>query len=165
MTPALHEKAAELVALCKAKSLKITTAESCTGGLVAAAVTSVSGSSDVFECGFVTYSNEAKTEMIGVDPALIAKHGAVSEETAHAMAEGAQRKARADIAVAVTGIAGPTGGTPSKPVGLVYIAAAGKNMVCREFRFGNPGRAEVREKSALEALKMLLDQAAAGGGP
>jgi nicotinamide-nucleotide amidase len=165
MMPALHEKAAELVAFCKARSLKITTAESCTGGLVAAAITSVSGSSDVFERGFVTYSNDAKTEMIGVDAALIAKHGAVSEETARAMAEGAQRKANADIAVAVTGIAGPTGGTPSKPIGLVYIAAARSNTLCREFRLGNAGRDEVRERSALEALQMLLDQAAAGGGP
>ncbi|NJM29399.1 MAG: CinA family protein [Rhizobiales bacterium] len=165
MTPALHDKASQLVALCKARKLTITTAESCTGGLVAAAITSVSGSSEVFERGFVTYSDEAKTEMIGVNAALIAKHGAVSEETARAMAEGAQRAAKADIAVAVTGIAGPTGGSPSKPVGLVFIATARSAMLCREFRFGNPGREAVRVQSALEALKMLLDQAAAGGGP
>jgi nicotinamide-nucleotide amidase len=165
VTPAIQEKALELVGLCKARGVKIATAESCTGGLVAAAITSVSGSSAVFERGFITYSNAAKTEMIGVDEALIARYGAVSDETARAMAEGAQRAARADIAVAVTGIAGPTGATPTKPVGLVHIAVAFARTVSREFRFGDIGRNVVREKSTLAALQMLLDQAAKGGGP
>ena len=109
--------------------LKLATAESCTGGLIAAILTEVPGSSDVFERGFVTYSNEAKTELLGVPAELIEKHGAVSEEVARAMASGALGHSRADIAVAVTGVAGPGGGTTAKPVGLVHLAAARRGSV------------------------------------
>jgi nicotinamide-nucleotide amidase len=149
--------------------LKIATAESCTGGLVAAALTSIAGSSDVFERGFVTYSNEAKEDMLGVERALLEHHGAVSAETAVAMAEGALKHSRAHISVAITGIAGPDGGSPEKPVGLVYFAAArlsGRGSDRVEFatihsekRFGEIGRAEVRTKSVETALSLLLEAA------
>lgn len=146
--------------------LKIAAAESCSGGLVAAALTSIAGSSDVFERGFVTYSNEAKVEMLGVDAALIQAHGAVSKEVALAMAAGALLHSRADLSVAVTGIAGPGGGSADKPVGLVHFAAA--KVVSRqdqelkftalhhEERFGDVGRAEARAKSVETALRLLL---------
>ena len=113
-----------MLAAARARGLRIATAESCTGGLVAGALTAIAGSSDVFDRGFVTYSNEAKAEMLGVDPRLIETHGAVSPETAEAMAKGALAHARADIVVAVTGIAGPGGGSAQKPVGLVYFGTA-----------------------------------------
>src|SRR5688572_27164371 len=116
--------AAILLDLYRSKRLKIATAESCTGGMIAAALTDIGGSSDVFDRGFVTYSNEAKTELIGVPAALIAQHGAVSLHVAREMALGALQHARADVAVAVTGIAGPGGGSDAKPVGLVYLAVA-----------------------------------------
>ncbi len=123
--PAQFEQLAEdVLQEMRGLGLKIATAESCTGGLVAAALTSVAGSSDVFERGFVTYSNEAKAQMLGVDPAMIRRHGAVSREVAIAMAHGALRTSRAHLSVAVTGIAGPGGGSPEKPVGLVHFAAA-----------------------------------------
>jgi nicotinamide-nucleotide amidase len=162
-----HEDLAEKV-LQKARGLrlKIATAESCTGGLVAAALTSIAGSSDVFERGFVTYSNEAKAEMLGVDPALTEKHGAVSKEVALAMAEGALKYSRASLSVAVTGIAGPDGGSAEKPVGLVHFAAAklgGREGDRVEFadihseeRFGDIGRAKVRTLSVETALRLLL---------
>ena len=143
--------------------LKIATAESCTGGLIAAACTTVAGSSDWFERGFVTYSNEAKIEMLGVPSALIGAHGAVSEAVARAMAEGAIAYSRAQLSVAVTGVAGPSGGSPGKPVGTVWLAWA---------RAGKPTRAEllqltgdrgaIREQSALQALQRLLDAVSAG---
>ena len=148
----------------------IATAESCTGGLVAAALTSIGGSSDVFERGFVTYSNEAKAEMLGVDPALIQAHGAVSQEVAVAMAACALKRSRAALAVAVTGIAGPSGGTAAKPVGLVHFAAAkilpprGAELnlaaLHHRERFGDAGRAGVRAKSVETALRLLLRAAA-----
>ncbi|WP_442753701.1 CinA family protein [Methylocystis sp. JAN1] len=138
--------------------LKVATAESCTGGLVSAAVTEIPGSSKVFDRGFVTYSNEAKIEMLGVPAATIAAHGAVSAETAQAMAHGALARSSADIAVAVTGIAGPGGGSADKPVGLVHFASArrGGAIVHIERRFGSLTRAEIRQASVDQALDMLI---------
>src|ERR1700751_5224140 len=121
--------ARRLLELCRARGLKIATAESCTGGLVAGALTEIAGSSDVVDRGFVTYSNEAKREMLGVPAATLKNHGAVSRQTAEAMARGALRNSNADLAVAITGIAGPGGATPGKPVGLVHFAAAGRGRL------------------------------------
>lgn len=141
----------------RAADLKIATAESCTGGLIAASLTEIPGSSDVFERGFVTYSNEAKTEMLGVPAGLIAEHRAVSEPVARAMAEGALAHSSADIAVAVTGIAGPGGGSAEKPVGLVFIGAARKGVSAIAERHVFPGdRAEVRRATVMRALAVLL---------
>lgn len=150
----LVAEAAALLDRCRAQKLKLTTAESCTGGLIAAILTEVPGSSDVFERGFVAYSNEAKTEELGVPAELIARHGAVSEEVARAMAEGALRHSRADIAVAVTGVAGPGGSTPAKPVGLVHVAAArrGQETMLKELRLGDIGRHAIRMATVAEAL-------------
>ena len=138
--------------------LLIAFAESCTGGLVAAAMTELDGSSAVVERGFVVYSNRAKIEMLGVPPELIEEYGAVSEEVARAMAQGALEHSGAQLAVSVTGIAGPTGGSPDKPIGLVHIAAAreGQTTLHLECRFGDIGRAEIRIRSVEEALKLLL---------
>jgi nicotinamide-nucleotide amidase len=137
--------------------LKLTAAESCTGGLVSALFTEVAGSSDVIERGFVTYSNEAKVELIGVPEALLAEHGAVSEAVARAMAQGALLHSRADIAVAVTGVAGPGGGSAAKPVGLVHIAAARRDgtELHRECRFGDIGRGPIRLASVEVALQLI----------
>lgn len=141
----------------RARGWKIATAESCTGGLVAGRLTDVAGSSDVVERGFVTYSNEAKVQMLGVDAALIAAHGAVSEPVARAMAKGALAHSPADVAVAITGVAGPGGGSAEKPVGLVHFGLARRDMVTRhlERRYGDLGRAEIREKAVAEALGLL----------
>jgi nicotinamide-nucleotide amidase len=148
--------AKRLLVLCRSLGLKIATAESCTGGLVAAALTEIPGSSDVVDRGFVTYSNEAKHEMLGVPLATLKKFGAVSEQTAIAMAKGALKNSDADIAVSITGIAGPGGATPGKPVGLVHFAAAGRRGVThRAKKFGDIGRRKVRQKSVSEALDML----------
>jgi nicotinamide-nucleotide amidase len=146
-----------LLDLCRAKKLTIATAESCTGGLVAATLTEIAGSSDVFDRGFVTYSNNAKTAMLGVPGDLIKTFGAVSRETAGAMADGALKHGGADLVVAVTGIAGPGGALPGKPVGLVHFAAAGRSGARSEAmrQFGDIGRAEVRWRSVREALAML----------
>ena len=137
-------------------SLRIVTAESCTGGMVAARLTEIAGSSDVVERGFVTYSNEAKTEMLGVPSALLSQYGAISAQVARSMAEGALSHARADVAVAITGIAGPGGATAGKPVGLVYLAVArrgGETKVERQHFSGD--RKEVREAAASRALELL----------
>ena len=140
----------------RARGWRLATAESCTGGLIAAACTAVSGSSDWFERGFVTYSNEAKTELLGVGAALIAAHGAVSEPVALAMAAGAIARSRAQLAVAVTGIAGPTGAVPGKPVGTVWLAW-GEARALRAERLQLPGdRAAVREAAVAAALERLL---------
>lgn len=159
MNPELVAHAEEILAACRAAGLKVVTAESCTGGLVAAALTAVAGSSDVFERGFVTYSNDAKNELLGVPPAVIAHHGAVSEEVARLMAAGALLHARADVTLAITGIAGPGGGTAAKPVGLVHIAAARKSggVLHRELRLGDIGRNRVRHESAMAALALLAE--------
>ncbi len=139
------------------KKLKIATAESCTGGMVAQLITDIAGSSDVFDCGFVTYSNDSKFALLGVAKALIEKHGAVSAEVAEAMARGAIKKSGADVAIAITGVAGPGGGTKKKPVGLVYIAAASRrhsDAAVIEHHFEGD-RAAVRAKSANAALSLL----------
>ena len=151
--------ARDLLALCKRRGLKIAAAESCTGGLLLAALTEIPGSSEVVDRGFVTYSNQAKHEMLGVPTRTLEKYGAVSQETSLAMAKGALAHSLADITVAITGIAGPGGGSKQKPVGLVHIAAAVRSgaRLHRECRFGNIGRAKVREKSVLEAFAMLRD--------
>jgi nicotinamide-nucleotide amidase len=156
-SPALLAQAEALLAAARAKGLKIATAESCTGGLIAGLLTEIPGSSDVFERGFVTYSNESKEELLGVPLALLVAYGAVSAEVAEAMAKGALVHARADISVAVTGIAGPGGGTDDKPVGLVHIAAArtGEATLHRECRFGDIGRGEVRLATVETALQLL----------
>lgn len=137
----------------------LATAESCTGGLIAGLITSVSGSSDVLDCGFVTYSNGAKTRMIGVPAELIARVGAVSEEVARAMAEGAIAHSAADVAVAVTGVAGPGGGSAAKPVGLVHCAVArrGHATVHRELRLGDIGRDAVRLETVRVAVAMAYE--------
>ncbi len=149
--------AAAIICGFRDKGLRIATAESCTGGLIAACLTEIAGSSDVFERGFVTYSNESKTEMLGVPAAAIAEHGAVSSTVARAMAAGALDRSRADIAVAVTGIAGPGGGSPEKPVGLVHIVATrrdGRQSAERHVFTGD--RAAVRRQTVQVALTMLL---------
>ena len=153
----LSEQAQALLDLCRGKRLKIAAAESCTGGLVAATLTEIAGSSDVFERGFVTYSNEAKQAMLGVPEATLASHGAVSRETAEAMAKGALAHAPANLAVSITGIAGPGGATAGKPVGLVHFAAASRGgaLIHHERRYGDIGRAAVRRASVVEALAML----------
>ncbi|TFZ01732.1 CinA family protein [Ramlibacter humi] len=132
------------------------TAESCTGGMIAAACTALSGSSNWFERGYVTYSNEAKAESLGVDPAAIASHGAVSEVVARAMAFGAARHSRAQAAVAVTGVAGPTGGTPDKPVGTVWFGFSVDGRLSSETVRFDGGRAAVREATTKHALERLL---------
>ena len=149
----------------RAAGLTLATAESCTGGLIAAACTAVAGSSDWFERGFVTYSNQAKTEMLGVPAALIAAHGAVSAEVAQAMVEGALMHSRADLAVAVTGIAGPGGATPGKPVGTVWLAVArrgGFGVVTRAELLQLDGdRAAIRALTVQQALQRLTTRATA----
>lgn len=153
-----YVKANLLLDLARAKGLRVATAESCTGGLIAAALTEIPGSSDVFERGFVTYSNEAKRDMIGVPWALIEAHGAVSAEVARAMAQGALAHSLADIAVAVTGVAGPGGGSADKPVGLVHFACARRESGVDhvERRFGPLARAEIRAASVVQALDMMI---------
>jgi nicotinamide-nucleotide amidase len=142
---------------------KLCTAESCTGGLIAAACTAIAGSSDWFERGFVTYSNDAKTELLDVPAGDIARHGAVSAEVARAMAEGALRRSRADIAVSVTGIAGPTGATPGKPVGTVWLALAVRGSPARAERLQLDGdRAQVRDQTVQHALRRAAERATEG---
>ncbi len=142
----------------RAREWTLATAESCTGGLVAGALTEIAGSSDVVDRGFITYSNEAKAEMLGVPEATLAEYGAVSRPTAEAMAKGVLTRSSVDAAVAITGIAGPGGGSTDKPVGLVHFAAAARDgrVIQREKRYGDIGRSEVRRLSVLEALDMLL---------
>jgi nicotinamide-nucleotide amidase len=155
----LRGMAAKLIDLCRAKGLKLVTAESCTGGLVAATLTDIPGASEVLERGFVTYSNPAKEANLGVSAEILRRHGAVSEEAARAMAAGALKASPADLALAVTGIAGPNGGSAEKPVGLVHFAAArrGSNTLHREVRFGDVGRGEVRRRSVIAALALVAE--------
>ena len=151
--------ARRVVESAMARGLMISTAESCTGGLVAGALTAIAGSSAVVERGFVTYSNEAKTELLGVPAGLVFEHGAVSEPVARAMAEGAIRHSRAQVAVAVSGIAGPGGGSAQKPVGLVHFGIAGPAGVAHvERQFTDNGREAIRLESVRLALGLLLDQ-------
>jgi nicotinamide-nucleotide amidase len=149
--------AAELLDDLRKDGLKLATAESCTGGLIAGVLTEIPGSSDVVERGFVTYSNAAKSQMLGVSERLLAEHGAVSREVALAMAEGALAHSGADVSVAVTGVAGPGGGSALKPVGLVHFAAArrGASTLHEEFRFGDIGRAQIRLKSVEAGLVLI----------
>jgi nicotinamide-nucleotide amidase len=157
----LSERARALLDLCRTKKLKVAAAESCTGGLLAATLTEIAGSSDVFERGLVTYSNEAKQTMLGVASTTLAQHGAVSRETAEAMAKGALAHAPVDLAVSITGIAGPGGAVSGKPVGLVHFAAASRagQLIHRERRYGEIGRAQIRRAAVIEALAMLTDLA------
>jgi nicotinamide-nucleotide amidase len=163
MPEAIGSAAARAVAALKAGEMNVATAESCTGGLIAGALTSVPGSSAVVYGGFVTYANAAKTNLINVPARLIRDYGAVSSQVARAMADGARNRARVDIGIAVTGIAGPDGGTEKKPVGLVYFACAtheGTRVI--EKRFGGLGRDAIREASVLAALELLTDIASNG---
>lgn len=154
-----EEKAIAVLKACRKTGVMIATAESCTGGLIAGALTDIAGSSDVVDRGFVTYSNEAKAEMIGVPMELIDRVGAVSKEVALSMAEGALVHSQANVTIAVTGIAGPGGGSNEKPVGLVHIASArkGQPTLHRECRFGPKTRSEIRHATVLAALDLVLE--------
>lgn len=159
----IQQTAAAVIAEASRLGWTVATAESCTGGLVAGALTAVAGSSAVVDRGFVTYSNAAKSELLSVSEAAIAEHGAVSELVARAMASGARTVAGVDLAVSITGIAGPGGGSPEKPVGLVHFACAGPLGVVHEARrFGDIGREEVRLESVRVALGLLLTACEAG---
>jgi nicotinamide-nucleotide amidase len=150
--------AKELISILRTNGWTMATAESCTGGMVAAAITDIAGSSDVFDRGFVTYSNAAKSDMLGVPADMIARHGAVSETVARAMAEGALKHSDAAVAVAITGVAGPGGGSLEKPVGLVHFACATmQKTVHLEMRYGDLGRATVRKAAVAQALQLVFD--------
>lgn len=161
MDAKLRTAAKRLLDVCRAQGLRVATAESCTGGLVAGALTEIPGSSDAVERGFVVYSNAAKETMLGVPAATLKRYGAVSAETAIAMAAGALKNSEADLTVSITGIAGPGGGSKQKPVGLVHFAAASRDgrALHRRKLFGKIGRRRVRERSVLEALAMLEELA------
>ena len=150
-----------LLDICTKKKLTLATAESCTGGLVAAALSEIPGSSAVLDRGFVTYSNEAKQQMLGVVPATIDVYGAVSRECAEEMAKGALAHASVDLAVSITGIAGPTGAVPGKPIGLVYFCAASRSgrTIAHDRKYGDIGRPNVRRESVLQAMAMLRELA------
>jgi len=154
----IEQLASTVLAACRKRGVMLATAESCTGGLIAAALTAIAGSSDVVERGFVTYSNEAKISMLRVPAEIVAGRGAVSEEVARAMAEGAVRNSNAEIGIACTGIAGPGGGSADKPVGLVHIAVAmvQEDTLHAEMHYGDIGRADVREATVRDALKLAL---------
>jgi nicotinamide-nucleotide amidase len=155
------EAAKKLLDICRRKELTIATAESCTAGLVAGTLSEVPGVSSMLDRGFITYSNQSKQDMLGVPADTLKRRGAVSRETAEAMVKGALARAPVNLAVAITGIAGPDGGDDEKPVGLVHFAAASRSgqLSHVEKRFGNPGRAEVRKRSVLQAFVMLHDLA------
>lgn len=161
MNAELRRATTRVLDLCRARGVLVATAESCTGGLVAGALTEIAGSSDVVDCGFVTYSNEAKQKLLGVPAQMLKRYGAVSKETAAAMAKGALKNSRADLAVAITGIAGPGGGSKQKPVGLVYFAAASRagGQIAHRSLFGDVGRSRVRQCSVIQALAMLEELA------
>lgn len=159
LAPDLIASAEQLLTACRTRGLKLATAESCTGGLVAGALTEIAGSSDVIDRGFVTYSNTAKTDMLGVAPPVIDRHGAVSAAVALAMVEGALKHSAAHVAVAVTGVAGPGGGSDQKPVGLVYIAAhrSGAEPVVQRFHFASGDRHTIRMDAVREALRLAQE--------
>jgi nicotinamide-nucleotide amidase len=153
----MTDLAARLVAICKDQGLTIATAESCTGGLIAAAITAIPGSSAVLDRGFVTYSNAAKTDLLGIPPQLIAANGAVSKPVAQAMATGAKTRAGTSLAVSVTGIAGPDGGSPEKPVGTVWFGlAARRGRISTHHQLFSGDRAAIRAASVTFALNLLL---------
>lgn len=158
----LTDRAQSLLAVLRSRRMKIATAESCTGGLIVALLTEIPGSSNVVERGFVTYSNEAKMELLGVPEATLAAVGAVSRETALAMAAGAVAHSRAQIAVAVTGVAGPGGGSAEKPVGLVHLCVQAQDRPPRhrEMRYGDIGRGAIRMATVTTALDMLFEELA-----
>lgn len=152
----ISKLAKQFLDLAKRKSIRVVTAESCTGGMLAGAITSVSGSSEVFERGFIPYSSQAKIEMLGIDAELVHKFGVISSEVAEAMAEGAIKNSQAQLSVSITGIAGPKGGTKAKPVGLVYIASYyDGSTICEEHRFAGDRQA-IREQTVLQALKLMI---------
>lgn len=153
---------AEILDLARPLGVRIATAESCTGGLVIGVLTETPGSGDVVDRGLITYCNDAKTQLLGVDPNLLAQHGAVSEPVARAMAQGALDTCDAQLAVAITGIAGPSGGSEAKPVGLVWFATArsGGETLSSERRFGDLGRSEVRLAAVRQALELLRERLA-----
>lgn len=152
------ELARRVLARCEAQGLRLATAESCTGGLIIGALTEIAGSSSVVDRGFVTYDDRAKQEMLGVPPDVLATAGAVSEETAQAMAEGALLRANVDVAIAVTGIAGPGGATPTKPIGLVHMAVAVRDLPALHRReVFNGDRSAVRQATVDAALSLVLD--------
>lgn len=157
MDAKLRAAAKRLLDVCRERGLRVATAESCTGGLVAGALTEIPGSSDVVERGFVVYSNAAKETMLGVPAATLSRYGAVSEQTAVAMAAGALKNSEADLTVSITGIAGPGGGSKQKPVGLVHFAAAARDgrSLHRRRLFGKIGRRRVRERSVVQALELM----------
>jgi len=157
MNAEIEDLARATLELCRRQGWMLATAESCTGGLVAAALTAVPGSSDVVDRGFVTYSNEAKTEMLGVPAGLIDAEGAVSRAVAEAMAIGAVSRSRASIAVSITGVAGPGGGSERKPVGLVHFGCAHKDgrLIALERRYGAIERAEIRQAAVVDALRLI----------
>lgn len=161
MSSEVTAAATTLIKLCIERKLTIATAESCTGGLVAGALTEVPGSSAVLDRGFVTYSDDAKQQMLGVPAETLRDYGAVSRQTAEAMAQGALQKAKVDLAVSITGIAGPGGGSADKPVGLVHFAAVTRDGTTMHEgkRYGDIGRSQVRHKSVLQALAMLQELA------
>jgi nicotinamide-nucleotide amidase len=158
----IEAQARRIIETFASRRLMVATAESCTGGLIAGALTEVSGSSAVVDRGYVTYTNHAKVEMLGVKQATLDAHGAVSQETALQMVQGALFRSRADLAVAVTGIAGPGGGSAEKPVGLVHLAARSRAgaVLHREMRYGDLGRSEIRLATIRTAFEMLLEVAA-----
>ncbi len=153
--------ATEVIKRCESRGLTVSTTESCTGGLIGGALTEIAGSSAVFLSGFVTYANEAKRDLVGVAQTMLDEHGAVSEPVARAMAEGGLKKSDADICVACSGVAGPTGGTEDKPVGMVHMACAreGVDTIHLEKRYGDIGRSNVREQTVIDALELILRQA------
>lgn len=151
------QQVTDLLEKLKCQNLKLVTAESCTGGLIASAITEIAGSSDVFERGFITYSNHSKIDMLGVSPKTLEEFGAVSAETATEMAEGAIKNSKANMSISVTGIAGPTGGSTEKPVGLVYIATSYQNKA-RVYKHNFSGsRSDVRKQTLERAISYLLD--------
>ena len=164
LPPELIERARQVIEANRAAGRRVALAESCTGGLAAVALTEIPGSSDVFERGFVTYSNDAKVEMLGVNLDVLETFGAVSVATAWAMAQGALKHSRADVAVAITGVAGPDGGTEKKPVGMVVFARAErdgdpKTVTADHKQFGSIGRGAIRLQAALCALELLMPEA------
>ena len=154
----LYELASEIINKCRSKKFKISVAESCTGGLISSIITSIPGSSDVFECGFITYSNNSKKKFLNVSQNTLSLYGAVSEEVVIEMISGLKLHTQSDILLAISGIAGPGGGTKDKPEGLVWISYAFKNNNIKTAKqnYGPIGRKLVREKSSIESLKYLL---------
>jgi len=159
--------ARKVLDMAAARGVMIATAESCTGGLIAAELTGIAGSSSVMDCGFVTYSNEAKIKLLGVEPELLNQHGAVSAPIASAMAQGALVRSQADLAISVTGIAGPGGGAPDKPTGLIWfgLARTGNPVRTVQRQFGDSGRSRVRALGVETALGLLLQGLSLQPGP